>query len=68
VPYILRFPGFRIRAVHTISFFMKEDESPDPAHVGFFGADGVMLGPGLVANLVEQLWRLRVGYIVLLEA
>jgi hypothetical protein len=51
-----------------MSFAVKEDESPDPAHVGFFGADGVMLGPGLVTYLVEKLRRLRVGHMVLLDA
>jgi hypothetical protein len=27
-----------------------------------------MLGPGLVAHLVEKLWRLRGGHVVLLDA
>jgi hypothetical protein len=47
---------------------MEEDEPPDPAHIGFLGADGVVLGPGFLAYLVEKLGRLGLGHEVLLDA
>jgi hypothetical protein len=38
-------------------FCVQQDVAPDPGNVGFFGADGIVLAPDGVANLVKKfLW------------
>jgi len=37
-----------------MSFIVKEDIAFDPAHIGLFGTDGIVLEPDNLSNLVEK--------------
>jgi hypothetical protein len=43
--------------VFGVAFVMEEDEAFDPVHVGFFGADGIVLETNGLAKLVEEFRR-----------
>ncbi len=47
---------FHFRAAHVfgVALVMKQDKALDPVHVGFFGADGIVLEADHIAHLVEQ--------------
>ena len=57
----LDFGGAHLR---RMAFAVKEDEASNPAHVGGFGADGVVFGAQNVAHPVQQFfgWRLHVRF------
>ena len=54
---------FRFSHVGRVSFLVEEDEAPDPADVGLFGARAVVTESEGVANLVQEFdWTRRVGF------
>jgi len=55
--------GFDLLGAHLfgVALVVEEDEAADPVHIGFLGADGVVLAADDLAHDIEQLFLLRPG-------
>jgi hypothetical protein len=53
-----------LRRAHLarVALAVKQDETPDPLHVRFFGTDAVVPSPDHLADLVQQSRRIPAGH------